>query len=99
MTATPPPIEKARVCEYDGRFYMASPTEGLREIEWSEDPPKSKEKLIVTMELDDVPEGFGLEFYVRQAEDFWFTRFKPFRNWKRITMHPIRVTKLDVQKP
>ena len=56
------------------------------------------EKLIITMELEDIPDGHGLQFFVQYSEDFWFTRFKPFNNWKRITMKAVKITNLDVVK-
>ena len=57
-----------------------------------------KERLIVTLEIEALPEDSTmLCFSVERPTDFWFSRFKPFRDWKRMTYVRLPITKLDVQ--
>lgn len=61
--------------------------------------PAAKEKLIITMEVDELPESeFPLQFSVHQIESMWLNRFHPFRNWRKITMHNLRITAMNVEK-
>ena len=57
----------------------------------------SNEKLIITMELDEVPEGHALDFSVRSYEDIWINRFKAFKDWKRLVITRIPIKKLEVR--
>ncbi len=57
------------------------------------------ETLTITLKIDQLPDGESpLAFAVVTTKDFWFTRFAPFRNWKRETHRPINIVSLHVEK-
>lgn len=57
------------------------------------------ETLTITLKMDQLPEDENpLCFAVTTTKDFWFTRFAPFRNWKRVTYRPIDIVSLHVDK-
>lgn len=60
---------------------------------------EKKEKLIITMELDKLPEGdLPMSFSVNTVQDLWISRFKWFKSWKRVIYTPVPITSLKVQK-
>lgn len=59
----------------------------------------STEKLIITMILDKLPEGdLPLSISVNQVKDLWVSRFKWFKDWKRVIYTPVPITNLKVEK-
>lgn len=59
----------------------------------------AKEKLIVTMVLEEIPEGgLPLSITVSQVKELWVSRFKLFKDWKRVIYTPIPITDLQVKK-
>ena len=60
---------------------------------------EDNEKLIVTLVLDKLPLGdLPLSFSVNQVQDLWISRFKWFKDWKRVIYIPIPITSLKVEK-
>lgn len=56
-----------------------------------------KEKLVITMECEDIPnDAQFLDFQVRTMHDGWFTKI--FKDWKKIKVHRLVITKLEVAK-
>lgn len=61
--------------------------------------PAKKERLIVTMVLDELPPGdLPLSVSVNQVKDLWISRFRWFKYWKRVIYTPIPITDLKVEK-
>jgi len=58
-----------------------------------------KEKLIITLILDELPPGdLPLSVSVNQTKDLWVSRFKWFKDWKRVIYTPVPITSLKVEK-
>jgi len=58
-----------------------------------------KEKLIITLVLDELPAGdLPLSFSVNTVQDLWISRFKWFKEWKRVIYTPVPITNLKVEK-
>lgn len=56
-----------------------------------------KEKLVITCEIENLPDNAKfLDFNLTIMEDGFLTHI--FRNWKKITIVPAVVTKLEVEK-
>ena len=57
----------------------------------------AKEKLVITMELEDLPENAQvMDFSVRIMQDGWLTLF--FKDWKKITLKRVNIKKIAVTK-
>ncbi len=57
------------------------------------------ETLTITLKIDQLPADHEpLAFAVTTTKDFWFTRFAPFRNWKKVSYRPIQIVSLHVDK-
>lgn len=56
-----------------------------------------KEKLIITLEIDSLPEKCKMvDFQMIVIEDNFMRRI--FKNWKKITYIPVPITKMVVEK-
>jgi hypothetical protein len=57
----------------------------------------NKEKLIITCEIEDLPEDSNImDFQIRIVENGWLTRI--FKNWKKIRYERAIITKMEVEK-
>jgi hypothetical protein len=56
-----------------------------------------KEKLIITLEIEDLPKNAKImDFQIITIDEHWLSRI--FTNWKKVTFRKAMVTKIIVKK-
>lgn len=60
---------------------------------------KQKEKLIITLVLDELPASdLPLSVTVSQVQTVWVSRFKWFKDWRKVIYTAIPITDLQVKR-